>query len=63
MPDDELRDKIRSDLGDLVAQWQELGIEPDAFVTCGACHRIFNWAALPEDFTTGNVCGCPDKEE
>lgn len=54
---------LSSDLSNLSAQWEELGIEPDAFVTCARCHRIFDFAALPEDFIKGNVCGCPDNDE
>lgn len=28
---------LQNDLGNLVAQWQELGIDPDDFVRCGQC--------------------------
>jgi hypothetical protein len=51
-------EELSTDLGNLVAQWQELGIDPDAFVTCANCHKIFDFAATADDYTTGNVCGC-----
>ena len=30
---------LANDLLDLVAQWEELGIDPDDFVKCGKCHE------------------------
>jgi hypothetical protein len=45
---------------DLMAQWEELNISPDAFVTCAGCHRVFHWAAFAQDYIVGNVCGCGD---
>lgn len=55
--DDVPEGRLINDLGNLVAQWQELGIEPDAFVTCSVCGGIFGFAVLPDDDV--RVCSCP----
>ena len=61
--DERVSDDLTTDLGNLIPQWEELGISPDDFVRCGVCHRVLNFAALPEDFAEGDVCGCLDDEE
>jgi len=33
--------QLKNDLGNLVAQWEELGIDPDDFVKCATCGEYF----------------------
>src|SRR5438105_4792689 len=49
---------LTNDLAHLVDEWEKLGIEPDAFVTCGTCHCIFDFAATRDDMLNDNVCTC-----
>jgi hypothetical protein len=36
-----LEEQFSGDLTMLAMAWQELGIDPDAFLKCGKCHAYF----------------------
>lgn len=39
--DETAEGRLSNDLSNLVAQWEELGIDPDDFLKCGKCHKWF----------------------
>ena len=48
---------LKNDIINLVAQWEELGIDPDDFVKCGKCHE-YTVTQMGDD----RECACERKE-
>lgn len=42
--------RLSNDLGNLAAQWEEIGIDPDDFLKCAGCHEfMFDEDGRPRD--------------
>lgn len=53
--------QLANDLGNLVAQWEELGIDPDDFLKCAQCHKFMRELVEGTEpvLTEDELCHCP----
>ncbi len=54
-----IQEQLTGGLVGLAMSWQEMGVDPDSFLRCGACKEFFI-----DPVTFDNIpCGCSPKDE